>query len=127
METVEVVQGLDVLDLLHRQHVEVHGLDAGRQGLALLLGHGLDQPTPELTEPVIALFGELVGDGDVTLFFRQLVDVRFEVEAREQVVEVEGPDLDVHTITTAFALRLPRRRGKGKKKEVITSRRRCQL
>jgi hypothetical protein len=65
--------------------------------LALLLGHGLDQPSPEGPKPVLPGLVELVGHGDVPLVGRELLCLGLEVEPREEVVEVEGTDLNRHS------------------------------
>ena len=95
-EAVEVTQGLDILDLLHGQDVEVHGLDAGRERPALFGGHRLDEAAAEGAKPVVTLLGELEAHRDVALGLGDPVDAGPEVETREEVVEVEGPDGDLH-------------------------------
>ena len=95
----ELTQGVDVLDLLHGQHVEVHAFDARRDELTLGIRLALDEPSlvGAQLESAGILEGELGALLDLDVGGIRCGDVGREVKAREEVVEVEGADTYLHS------------------------------
>jgi len=103
---VELLQGIDILDLLHRQHVRAHGADAVGD---LLRGGGvlgLHQPA-EVGAQTDAARRELVfhRPTHVRPAGRQGIDLRLEVIAREKIVEIERADRDFHANLLVLPIR----------------------
>jgi hypothetical protein len=94
----ELAQGVDVLDLLHGEDVEVHALDPRRDLPAVLLRLAADEPTlvGAQLEPAGIVEGKRRPLLDLDVGRRRRGDVGREVKTREEIVEVERADADVH-------------------------------
>ncbi len=91
-----VGQRVDVLDLLHGEHVEVHLGDAPGDPGPGHFGLALDQAALVAAQLQLGRVVEAEGGTALDLDVVLVAHLGREVEAGEQVVEVEGANLDAH-------------------------------